>query len=57
MDSLEKITFNTCPNLTNTGVAKLARLPALREVSVSGKGITADVMAAFPSGVRVFYSL
>jgi hypothetical protein len=57
MDSLEKITFNSCPNLTNAGIAKLARLPVLREVRVSGERITGDIVAAFPSGVRVFYSL
>jgi hypothetical protein len=57
MDTLEKITFNSCPNVTNKGIAKLARLPALREVRVSGERITEDIVTAFPSGVRVFYSL
>jgi pyridoxine 5'-phosphate synthase PdxJ len=47
MDSLECITFDACHGLTNAGVARLARLPALRELRVSGKGITADVAGAF----------
>ena len=54
MDSLEWITFDTCHGLTNAGVARLARLPKLRELRVSGKGITHDVRAAFPPGVAVF---
>jgi hypothetical protein len=36
-------------------VARLARLPALREVRVSGRGITSEVAAAFPSRVKVFF--
>ena len=54
MDSLERITFDTCHGLTNAGVARLARLPRLRELRVSGGAITADIGAAFPPGVRVF---
>ncbi len=53
MDSLERVTFDACHALTNTGVAKLARLPALRELRVSGRGVTADVVGAFPTRVRV----
>ena len=53
MESLERITFDTCHGLTNGGVAKLARLPRLRELRVSGKGITPDVHTAFPAGVGV----
>ena len=30
MDSLERVTFDTCHGLTNAGVARLARLPRLR---------------------------
>lgn len=55
MDSLERITFDTCHGLTNTGVARLARLPRLRELRVSGRGLTADVVAAFPPRVNVLY--
>ena len=55
MDSLERITFDTCHGLTNTGIAQLARLPKLRELRVSGRGVTADVGAAFRPGVEVMY--
>lgn len=55
MDSLERITFDTCHGLTNTGVARLARLPRLRELRVSGRGLTSDVAAPFPPRVQVFY--
>jgi hypothetical protein len=54
MDSLERITFDTCHGLTNAGIAPLARLPRLRELRISGKQITSDVVAAFPSRVSVF---
>ncbi|MBA3884501.1 MAG: hypothetical protein H0X67_02070 [Acidobacteria bacterium] len=54
MDSLERITFDTCHGLTDAGVATLARLPRLRELRVSGPGITPSVRAAFPSSVSVF---
>jgi hypothetical protein len=54
MDSLERITFDTCHGLTNAGVATLARLPRLRELRVSGAGVTASVRSAFPSSVSVF---
>jgi len=54
MVSLERVTFDTCHGLTNAGVARLARLPKLRELRVSGKGITSGVHEAFPSRIRVF---
>lgn len=53
MDSLERITFDTCHGLTNVGISRLARLPNLREVRVSGRGVTPEVRAAFPPGVEV----
>jgi len=53
MDSLERITFDTCHGLTNTGVARLARLSKLRELRVSGQGITPAVRDAFAPGVEV----
>jgi hypothetical protein len=56
MDSLERVTFDACHALTNTGVARLARLPRLRELRVSGKGVTSEVVDAFPSRVGVFYA-
>jgi hypothetical protein len=54
MDSLERITFDACHNLTNAGVAKLARLPKLEELRVSGRGVTPEVATSFPSRVKVF---
>ena len=54
MDSLARITFDTCHRLTDAGIARLARLPELRELRVSGKGITAAVRDRFPTRVRVF---
>ena len=53
MDSLERVTFDTCHGLTNAGVARLARLPRLRELRVSGKGITPAVAEAFSPLVSV----
>ena len=54
MDSLERITFDACHGLTNAGVARLARLPGLRELHVSGKSVTPDVVEAFSPRVSVF---
>jgi len=57
MDSIERVTFDACARLTNAGVAKLARLPGLREVTLGGMPrVTPDVAAVFPSGVRVGYA-
>jgi len=53
MDSLVRITFDTCHGLTNAGIARLARLPKLRELGVSGRAITSDVRAVFPPAVQV----
>lgn len=53
MDSLERITFDACHGLTDAGVAALARLPRLRELSVSGRGTTPAMGAPFPPGVRI----
>jgi hypothetical protein len=55
MDSLERMTFDTCHGLTNAGIARLARLPKLRELRVSGRGVTPDVRAAFPPGIEVIH--
>jgi hypothetical protein len=56
MDSLERVTFDSCHELTNAGVKRLARLPGLRELRVSGHGVTAEVIDAFPSRISVFYA-
>src|SRR5215213_6262250 len=53
MDSLERITFDGCHGLTGAGIARLARLPRLRELRVAGRGLTAAVRLPFPSHVAV----
>ncbi|MDB4913615.1 MAG: leucine-rich repeat cysteine-containing subtype [Gemmatimonadetes bacterium] len=54
--SLERVTFDGCANLTNAGIASLARLPRLRELRLSGRGFTPDVADSFPPGVEVLLS-
>lgn len=56
MDSLEKITFDACNNLTNAGIAMLARLPKLKELRVSGNSLTPELTKAFGKNVTVHYS-
>jgi hypothetical protein len=56
MDSLEKIVFDACHNLTDQGVSRLARLPRLMELRVSGRGVTRDVGRPFSQRVVVRYS-
>ncbi|MDX1982739.1 MAG: hypothetical protein SFV51_20885 [Bryobacteraceae bacterium] len=54
MESLERLTFWACANVTNGGVAALATLPRLRELNLeSMPGVTREAMAAFPATVRV----
>jgi hypothetical protein len=53
MDSLERITFDACHNLTDGGIAHLARLPRLRELSVAGRGVTAAMRLPFRAGIEV----
>jgi hypothetical protein len=53
MDSLERITFDACHGLTDAGIAHLARLPRLRELSVAGRGVTAAMSRPFPPTVTV----
>jgi hypothetical protein len=55
MESLQRITFDACHGLTNAGVARLARLPKLRELRVSGRGITPEITTMFPPTVSVFF--
>lgn len=55
MDSLEHITFDGCHGLTNAGIAHLARLPKLRELRVSGRGVTPAVADAFATNVVVYH--
>ena len=57
MDSLGADHAGQCAGVTNTGLTHLARLPRCRELRVSGPQITADIATAFPSRVRVRYSV
>jgi hypothetical protein len=56
IESLESVTFDACHNLTDEGVAALARLPHLKELRVAGNSLTPEVGKAFPRGVSVHYS-
>jgi uncharacterized protein len=57
MKSLERVEFSSCAGVTSAGVARLARLPRLREVNVSGMPkVSAEITVAFPANVRVNYS-
>ena len=55
--SLERVTLDSCARVTDDGVAQLAALPKLRELRVSGRGITSAVRSAFPARVVVHYAL
>ena len=56
MPSLEKLEFWNCGGITNAGVAHLAALPALREISVDGcRQVTPQAVAVFPAPVRARY--
>ncbi len=55
--SLERLSFDACPAITNSGLASLARLPQLQEIRLSGvPKITREGTAVFPTSVRVEYS-
>ncbi|MDX2041378.1 MAG: hypothetical protein SF097_09015 [Acidobacteriota bacterium] len=56
ISSLEHIEFYGCANVTNVGVAALAKLPRLQELHISGSQLTPECVAAFPASVRVHYS-
>jgi hypothetical protein len=55
MDTLERVTFDGCHGLTDAGIARLARLPRLRELRVSGRGLTPALVQPFAPRVTVFY--
>ena len=56
MSSLEVLQFWEIAGITNSGLAALAGLPRLREVSIEGAtGITREGLAVFPDTVRVNY--
>jgi hypothetical protein len=57
MASLERLEFWQCAGLTDAGVAHLAGLPRLHEISLNGlPQVTRGAVALFPAHVRVSYS-
>ena len=57
MPSLERLEFWQCAGLTTAGIAHLAGLPRLREISLDGlPGVTREAVALFPLQVHVNYS-
>ncbi len=55
MSSLEVLEFWEIAGITSAGVALLAGLPKLREISVAAPKVTREAMAVFPASVRVDY--
>jgi len=53
MDTLERITSAACHALIASGVMRLARLPRLQELRVSGGALTASIDRMFPPSVTV----
>jgi hypothetical protein len=57
LPSLERIELWQCARVTDAGVAHLAALPCLREITLGGlPGVTRDALSLFPPHVRVVYS-
>ncbi|MBI2689021.1 MAG: hypothetical protein HYX27_22185 [Acidobacteria bacterium] len=57
MESLEKLEFWQCAGVTDAGVAHLAELPRLKEISLDGlPNVTRRVAGLFGPEVRVSYS-
>jgi hypothetical protein len=56
MTSLEQLTFESCAGITNAGLAFLAGLQQLREISIGASpNVTREGMMVFPERVRVDY--
>jgi hypothetical protein len=56
MDSLEEISLRDCTRITDTGLAALARLPQLRQITLEGlPGVSRAGARAFGPNVRVRY--
>jgi hypothetical protein len=56
MPSLEKLEFWQTAGISDSGLAALAKLPRLREISIGGAPrVTRQGLAMFPVGVRVEY--
>jgi hypothetical protein len=57
LSTLERLEFWQCASLTDAGIALLAQLPRLREVTLDGlPAVTRAALGMFPQGVRVTYS-
>jgi hypothetical protein len=57
MASLERLEFWQCAGLTEAGMAYLAGLPRLREITLDGlPNVTREAVALFPAQVRVSYA-
>jgi len=55
--SLQRIELWQCESVTDTGIAFLANLPDLREVSLDGlPGVSKNVLSMFPNHVRTNYT-
>ena len=53
MPSLETLEFWECAGISNGGLAHLAGLPYLREITVGGSpNVTREGMAVFPATIR-----
>jgi hypothetical protein len=56
MPSLERLEFRQCAGITDGGVAQLAGLPRLREVTIGGSpNVTREGAAVFPANVLLHY--
>jgi hypothetical protein len=54
MDTLERLEFWQCAGLTNAGIAPLARLPRLNEITLTGlPGVSPEAAGLFPPHVKV----
>jgi len=57
MSSLEELSFEGCKWLTDAGLASLATLPRLREISIGNSPrVTRSGVEAFPANIRINYS-
>ncbi|MGH7693872.1 MAG: hypothetical protein ACRENH_02775 [Gemmatimonadaceae bacterium] len=55
--SLERVELSDCRWISDAGIARLAQLPRLRELSVGGSpNVTRQGMSTIPASVRVSYS-